>query len=52
MTKNLIIPPLIILASVTGCVSIFVFASWLGISVGIASSAVTKICVITAGIKK
>ena len=44
---------LILVSSVTGLVSIFAFASLVGIPVGIPSSAVrSKICVITAGIKK
>ena len=39
--------------AVSGCVSISAFASLVGISVGIASSAVgIRICTITAGIKK
>ena len=41
------------LIQVTGCVSIFDFASLVGIPVDISSSAVgLKICVINAGIKK
>ena len=44
---------LILISTVTGWVSISVFASLVGIPIGIASSAVgLKICVITAGIKK
>ena len=45
---------LLILASiVTGCVSIFAFASLVCVLVGITSSAVElKMCAITAGIKK
>ena len=44
---------LILASAVTGCLSIFTFASLVGIPVGIASSAATiKLCVITAGIKK
>ena len=45
---------LIILAStVTGCVSIFALASFVGFPVGIASStAIIEVCVITARIKK
>ena len=40
-------------STVTGCISISVFASLVGITVGIANSAIgLKICVITAGIKK
>ena len=43
----------ILVSTVTGCVSISTFASLVGIFVGIKSSAVgLKICVITAGIKK
>ena len=38
---------------ITGCVSIFAFASLVGILIGITSSAIgLKICGITAGIKK
>ena len=44
---------LILVSTVTGCVSIFTFASLVAIPVGITSSAVgIKICAITAGIKK
>ena len=44
---------LISASTVTGCVSIFVFALLVAIPVGIPSSAVeTKICAIMAGIKK
>ena len=44
---------LILISTVTRCVSIFTFASLVGITRGIMSSAVElKICVITAGIKK
>ena len=44
---------LILVSTVTGCVSISAFASLVGIPVGIANSLVgLKICVITAGIKK
>ena len=43
----------ILVSAVTGCVSIFAFASLVAISVGITSSALgIKICAITAGIKK
>ena len=43
---------LILVSSVTGCVSVSVFSSLVGIPVGISSSAVEfKICVITEGIK-
>ena len=44
---------LILVCTVTGCISIFAFASLLGICIGIRCSAMgIKICVITAGIKK
>ena len=44
---------LMIISTITGCVSISAFASLVGISIGITSSAIgLKICVITAGIKK
>ena len=44
---------LILISTVTGCVSISVFASSVGIPIGITSSTIgLKICVITAGIKK
>ena len=44
---------LILVSTVTGSVSIYGFASFVGIPVGIASSVVMiKICIITAGIKK
>ena len=44
---------LIIISSITGCVSTSVFASLVGIPIVITSSAILlKICVITAGIKK
>ena len=44
---------LIIISTVTGCVSISVFASVVGIPIGIMSSAIgLKICVLAAGIKK
>ena len=44
---------LILISTVTGCVSIFAFASLVGIPIGITSSVIgLKICVITAGIKK
>ena len=43
---------LIIISAITGCISISDFASLVGISVGITSSATeVKICVITAGMK-
>ena len=44
---------LILISTVTGCISIFAFASVVGISIAITSSTTgLKICVITAGIKK
>ena len=44
---------LILISTVTGCVSISAFGSLFGIPTGIISSAVgVKICVIIAGIKK
>ena len=44
---------LIVISTITGCVSISAFASLVGIPIGIASSTIgLKICVITAGIKK
>ena len=44
---------LILISTVTGCVSISAFASLVVISIGIMSSTVgLKVCVITAGIKK
>ena len=44
---------LILVSTVTGCVSISAFASFVAIPIGITSSAVgIKICAITAGIKK
>ena len=44
---------LIVLSTITGCVSVSVFASLSGISIGITSSAIKlKICVIVAGISK
>ena len=43
----------ILASTITGCILISTFTSLLGISIGIASSAIgLKICVITAGIKK
>ena len=43
---------LILVSTVTRCISISDFASLVGISIGITSSAIgLKICVITAGIK-
>ena len=50
---NCIDPSLIVISKITECVSIFDFASLVGIPIGIASSTIgLKICVITAGIKK
>ena len=47
-TKNL----LILVSTVPGCVSVFTFASLVGVPLAITSSAVTiKACVTTAGIK-
>ena len=44
---------LVLVSTVTGCVSISAFASLVCIPVGITSSAVElKICAVTAGIKK
>ena len=44
---------LIVISTITGCVSISAFASLVGISIGIKSSAIgLKICAITAGVKK
>ena len=44
---------LILVSTITGCVSISAFASLIGIPIGITSSAIgLKICAITAGIKK
>ena len=44
---------LVVTSTVTGCVCIFVFASLVGIPIGITSSTkVLKICAITAEIKK
>ena len=50
---NYIDHSLIVISTVTGCVSISAFPSLVGIPVGTTSSAIGfKICVITAGIKK
>ena len=50
---NYIEHSLIVIATITGCVSISAFASLVGIPLGITSSAIgLKICVITAGIEK
>ena len=44
---------LILVSTITGCVSIFAFASLVAVSVGITSFAVgIRICAITAGIQK
>ena len=43
---------LILASSIAGCISIFDFASLIGIPIGITSSAIgLKICALTAGIK-
>ena len=43
----------LLISTVTGCVSISAFSSFVGIPIGITSSAIgLKICLITAGIKK
>ena len=50
---NYIDHSLIVISTITGCVSISAFASLVGIPIGITSSATgLKVCVITAGIKK
>ena len=50
---NYIDHSLIAISIITGCVSIFAFASLVGIPIGIASSTIVlKIRVITAGIRK
>ena len=52
-TLNYIEHFLIVASAVTGCISISVFASLLGIPIGIRSSAVgLKLCVIAAEIKR
>ena len=52
-TLNYIENFLILVSTITGCISISAFASLLGIPIGIASSAKgLKICAIAAGIKK
>ena len=44
---------LILISTVTWCISIYTFAFLVGIPIGITSSAIgLKICLITAGIKK
>ena len=51
-TLNYIKHLLNLASTITGCTSIFPFASQLGIPIGITSSAIElKICAITAGIK-
>ena len=50
---NYIDHSIIVISTITGCVSISAFASLVGIPIGITSFAIgLKICVITAGIKK
>ena len=50
---NYIDPLLIVISTITGCAFISVFASLVGIPIGITCSAIgLKICPITAGIKK
>ena len=50
---NYIDHSLIVISTITGCVSISAFATLVGIPIGITSSAIgLEICVITAGIKK
>ena len=52
-TQNYIECFLILASAVTGCISIYVYASLFGIPVGITSSEIgLKICAVTAGIKK
>ena len=52
-TVNYIEHFLILTSTISACISIFAFASLLGIPIGITSSAIeSKICAITAGIKK
>ena len=44
---------LIVISTITRCVSVFTFASLVGISIGITSSAIRlKVCVTTSGVKK
>ena len=44
---------LVLTSTVTGCISISAFTSWIGISIGIVSSAIgLEVCGIIAGIKK
>ena len=50
---NYIEHPFILASTITGCISIYAFASLFGVSIGITSSAIgLKICEITVGIKK
>ena len=50
---NYIDHSLIVISTITGCVSISAFASLVGIPTGIMSSAIgLKICTVIAGIKK
>ena len=52
-TLNYIEYFLILASTITGCVSIYGFASLIAIPIGITSSVIVlKICAITAGIKK
>ena len=52
-TLNYIEQFLILVSAVAGCISISVFASLIGVPIGIMSSAIgLKVCAITAGIKK
>ena len=51
-TLNYIEHFLVLPSIITGCVPIFAFASFVGIPIGITSSAIElKVCAITAGIK-
>ena len=44
---------LVLTSTVTGCISISAFTSWIGIPIGIVSSAIgLEVCGIIAGIKK
>ena len=50
---NYIDHSLIVISTITGCVSVSTFSTLVGIPIGIARSTIgLKICVITAGIKK
>ena len=52
-TLNYIEHFLVLASAVSGCISIFAFASLLGISIGIMRSAIgLKICAVTARVKK